>query len=61
MQRWTFSLLQGHGIPATDSPALSLFPGGSPLSFSENLGPWAWQVLEEEAWEPELLGSFSLN
>ena len=43
-------------IPATDGTPSSL-PWGSPLSSAEILDPWAWHVVEEEAWEPELLGS----
>jgi len=35
----------------------SSLPWGSLLSSAENLDPWAWHI-EEEAWEPELLGSF---
>ena len=35
----------------------SSLPWGSLLSSAENLDPWAWYA-EEEAWEPELLGSF---
>ena len=37
------------------SPSL---PSGSPLTPSVNLGPWSWQVVEEEARKPEHQGSF---
>lgn len=48
-------------VPQLQIALPSLPSLGSPPSFSENLGPWAWQVVEEEAWEPELLGSFLIH